>query len=84
MSKPVVLIAGALTGIGRAAAIAFARKGARVVTSGRREEAGKFLVKELRTLGSRPSSSTPTSARKTTFAPWSTRPLHGLAVSMSR
>ena len=28
MSKPVVLITGALTGIGRAAAVAFAKKGA--------------------------------------------------------
>jgi NAD(P)-dependent dehydrogenase (short-subunit alcohol dehydrogenase family) len=52
MSKPVVLITGALTGIGRAAAIAFARKGAKIVVSGRRDEAGKALVKELRTLGS--------------------------------
>jgi NAD(P)-dependent dehydrogenase (short-subunit alcohol dehydrogenase family) len=52
MSNPVVLITGALTGIGRAAAIAFARKGAKVVVSGRREEAGKALVKELRALGS--------------------------------
>jgi len=52
MSNPVVLITGALTGIGRAAAIAFAKKGAKVVVSGRRDEAGKALVKELRTLGS--------------------------------
>src|SRR5579863_3431749 len=52
MSNPVVLITGALTGIGRAAAIAFARKGAKIVVSGRRDEAGKALVKELRTLGS--------------------------------
>jgi NAD(P)-dependent dehydrogenase (short-subunit alcohol dehydrogenase family) len=52
MSNPVVLITGALTGIGRAAAIAFARKGAKVVVSGRRDEAGKALVKELRALGS--------------------------------
>jgi NAD(P)-dependent dehydrogenase (short-subunit alcohol dehydrogenase family) len=51
MSKPVVLITGALTGIGRAAAIAFAKKGAKVVVSGRRDEAGKELVKELRSLG---------------------------------
>src|ERR1700726_2634735 len=40
MSNPVVLITGALTGIGRAAAVAFARKGA------------KAVVKELRSLGS--------------------------------
>src|ERR1700740_390100 len=52
MSNPVVLMTGALTGIGRAAAIAFARKGAKIVVSGRRDEAGKALVKELRTLGS--------------------------------
>jgi NAD(P)-dependent dehydrogenase (short-subunit alcohol dehydrogenase family) len=52
MSNPVVLITGALTGIGRAAAIAFARKGAKVVVSGRRDEAGKALVEELRVLGS--------------------------------
>jgi NAD(P)-dependent dehydrogenase (short-subunit alcohol dehydrogenase family) len=52
MSNPVVLITGALTGIGRAAAIAFARKGAKVVVSGRRDEAGQVLVAELRALGS--------------------------------
>ncbi|HEY4835226.1 MAG TPA: glucose 1-dehydrogenase [Bradyrhizobium sp.] len=52
MSNPVVLITGGLTGIGRAAAVAFAKKGARVVVAGRRDEAGKALVKELRSLGS--------------------------------
>jgi NAD(P)-dependent dehydrogenase (short-subunit alcohol dehydrogenase family) len=52
MDKPVVLITGALTGIGRAAAIAFARKGAKLVVAGRRDEAGKALAKELRALGS--------------------------------
>jgi NAD(P)-dependent dehydrogenase (short-subunit alcohol dehydrogenase family) len=51
MSAPVVLITGALTGIGRAAATAFARAGNRVVVSGRREDAGEALVSELRTLG---------------------------------
>jgi NAD(P)-dependent dehydrogenase (short-subunit alcohol dehydrogenase family) len=34
MSNPVVLITGGLTGIGRAAALAFAREGAKVVVSG--------------------------------------------------
>ena len=52
MSNPVVLITGALTGIGRAAAIAFAKKGAKVVVAGRRDEAGKALVNELRSFGS--------------------------------
>ena len=84
MSTQVVLITGGLTGIGRAAAVAFAKKGAKVVVSGRRDEAGKALVKELRPFGSRRSSSTPTSARRMTSVLWSTRPSHGLAVSMSR
>jgi NAD(P)-dependent dehydrogenase (short-subunit alcohol dehydrogenase family) len=51
MSNPVVLITGALSGIGRAAAIAFAKKGAKVVVAGRRDEAGKALVNELRLFG---------------------------------
>src|SRR3982075_1975337 len=52
MSTQVVLITGALTGIGRAAAVAFAKKGAKVVVAGRRDEAGNALVKELRAFGS--------------------------------
>src|SRR5271169_826043 len=52
MSTQVVLITGGLTGIGRAAAIAFAKKGAKVVVSGRRDETGQALAKELRSLGS--------------------------------
>ena len=52
MSNPVVLITGALTGIGRAAAVAFAKKGANVFVAGRRDEAGKALVKELHSFGS--------------------------------
>jgi NAD(P)-dependent dehydrogenase (short-subunit alcohol dehydrogenase family) len=52
MDEPVILITGALTGIGRAAAVAFAKKGAKVVASGRRDDAGEALVKELRSLGS--------------------------------
>jgi NAD(P)-dependent dehydrogenase (short-subunit alcohol dehydrogenase family) len=52
MSTQVVLITGGLTGIGRAAAIAFAKKGAKVVVSGRRDEAGRALAKELRAFGS--------------------------------
>ena len=50
-NHPVVLITGALTGIGRATAVAFAQEGARVVISGRREDDGQALVTELRALG---------------------------------
>jgi NAD(P)-dependent dehydrogenase (short-subunit alcohol dehydrogenase family) len=51
MSNSVVLITGALTGIGRAAALAFAKEGARLVVSGRHDEAGAALAAELRDLG---------------------------------
>jgi len=51
MNSPVVLITGALTGIGRATAVAFANDGARVVVSGRHEDEGQKLAKELRNLG---------------------------------
>ncbi len=47
MSNRVVLVTGALTGIGRATARAFARAGATVVVSGRRDEAGRSLAEEL-------------------------------------
>lgn len=53
MHTPTVLITGALTGIGRATAIAFARQGANVIVSGRREEAGQQLAAQLRELGAR-------------------------------
>src|SRR6266446_248450 len=51
MGPPVVLITGALTGIGRAAALAFAREGNRIVVAGRHETAGQELAAELRALG---------------------------------
>jgi NAD(P)-dependent dehydrogenase (short-subunit alcohol dehydrogenase family) len=50
MSTPVVLITGAVTGIGRATALAFAKEGARAL-SGRRDEAGQKLLAELRETG---------------------------------
>jgi len=51
LHESVVLITGALTGIGRATAIAFAHEGARIVISGRNEKAGEALTYELRALG---------------------------------
>jgi NAD(P)-dependent dehydrogenase (short-subunit alcohol dehydrogenase family) len=51
MSSPVVLITGALTGIGRAAALSFAEEGARLVVSGRRDKEGQALAAELQGLG---------------------------------
>jgi NAD(P)-dependent dehydrogenase (short-subunit alcohol dehydrogenase family) len=51
MSTQVVLITGRLTGIGRAAAVAFAKKGAKVVVAGRRDEVGQELARELRSYG---------------------------------
>ena len=50
-NNPVVLITGALTGVGRATALAFAREGARIVVSGRREQVGQALAAELKALG---------------------------------
>jgi NAD(P)-dependent dehydrogenase (short-subunit alcohol dehydrogenase family) len=51
MGTSVVLITGALTGIGRATALAFAREGARVVVSGRNDEDGRALAAEVHDLG---------------------------------
>jgi NAD(P)-dependent dehydrogenase (short-subunit alcohol dehydrogenase family) len=51
MNQPVILITGALTGIGRATAFAFAESGARLVVSGRREAEGRALEAELRERG---------------------------------
>jgi NAD(P)-dependent dehydrogenase (short-subunit alcohol dehydrogenase family) len=51
MNTQVVLITGGLSGIGRATALAFAKEGAKVVVSGRREEEGQRLVSEIRKEG---------------------------------
>jgi NAD(P)-dependent dehydrogenase (short-subunit alcohol dehydrogenase family) len=55
MNTQVVLITGALTGIGRAAAVAFAQEGAHVVVSGRRDKEGQELAAELEALGAEAS-----------------------------
>jgi NAD(P)-dependent dehydrogenase (short-subunit alcohol dehydrogenase family) len=51
MTTPAVLITGALTGIGRATALAFAKEKANIVVSGRHDEAGQALASQLRAMG---------------------------------
>lgn len=51
MDKKVILITGGISGIGRAAALAFARQGDTVVVAGRREAEGKALEAELKAIG---------------------------------
>lgn len=51
MAHPVVLITGALAGIGRSTAFAFAAEDAHLVVSGRRDDVGQALAAELRALG---------------------------------
>jgi NAD(P)-dependent dehydrogenase (short-subunit alcohol dehydrogenase family) len=51
--KRVALVTGALAGIGRATAIAFAKSGYDLVVTGRRQEAGLALAMELRGFGGR-------------------------------
>ena len=53
MTSQVVLITGALTGIGRATSIAFAKEGASIVISGRHDDEGEKLAAELRSLGAK-------------------------------
>jgi NAD(P)-dependent dehydrogenase (short-subunit alcohol dehydrogenase family) len=51
MTERVVLVTGALTGIGRATAFAFASEGAKIVLSGRHQDKGDELAAELRRAG---------------------------------
>src|SRR5437879_7776022 len=51
MKNKVMLITGALTGIGRATALAFAHEGAHIVVCGRRDDVGNALATELRARG---------------------------------
>jgi NAD(P)-dependent dehydrogenase (short-subunit alcohol dehydrogenase family) len=51
LAGKIALITGGSRGIGRATALAFAKQGARLVVSGRKQEAGRALEQELRALG---------------------------------
>ena len=53
MKEQVVMVTGALAGIGRATASAFAREGASVVVSGRHDEEGKAFAAEFRASGAK-------------------------------
>ncbi len=70
MSDQVVLITGALTGIGRATAVIVAQQGAQVIVSGRRDKEGQELVAELRALGAEAVLFVQMCALKKTFATW--------------
>jgi len=51
MKNKIALITGGSSGIGRAAALAFARYGARVVIAARRPERGQNVVREIQAMG---------------------------------
>src|SRR5437588_12202603 len=54
-SDKVALVTGGTSGIGKTTAIEFARAGAKVVLSGRREKEGADVVAEIQQLGGEPA-----------------------------
>ena len=62
----VVLITGATSGIGRAAAVRFAAEGGKVGFCGRRENLGAEVERQIRDAGGDATTCTPTSGPKTT------------------
>ena len=65
-SGKVALVTGGTSGIGKATAIEFARAGAKVVLTGRREKEGAQVVAEIKKLGATQDSSAPTSRKMRT------------------
>ena len=53
LQKKAAIVTGATSGMGRAAALLFAREGAAVLASGRDVERGATLVEEVRSAGGR-------------------------------
>ncbi len=47
----VILVTGGTSGIGQATALAFAREGAKIVISGRREKEGNQILSQIRKSG---------------------------------
>jgi NAD(P)-dependent dehydrogenase (short-subunit alcohol dehydrogenase family) len=84
MSRQVVLITGALTGIGRATALAFAKDRACIVIAGRRDEAGEKLVAELHSLGAKAEYWRTDVRHEDDCEAWSIRPFRSSVASMWR
>jgi NAD(P)-dependent dehydrogenase (short-subunit alcohol dehydrogenase family) len=84
MTAPVVLITGALTGIGRATALAFAQEGAHLVSLA--DAKRKVRSSSLNSANSalRPNSYAPTCVMKPKYEVWLTRPPRVLVAGCGR